>query len=85
MLKQNVYLHLENLFQLSDLSLDLVVALLKPDFNCGNNFALCWVDKVTTGKICFSYFKYSNLICGISVNHNAVCRPRQDKLKFTIN
>ena len=23
--------------------------LLKPDFNCGNNFALSWVDKVTNG------------------------------------
>ena len=49
MLKQKVYLHLKNLVQQSNLSLDLVVALLKPDFNCGNNFSLCWVDKVTTG------------------------------------
>ena len=23
--------------------------ILKPDFNCGNNYALSWVDKVTTG------------------------------------
>ena len=25
-----------------------LIVLLKPDFNCGNNFALSWVDKVTT-------------------------------------
>ena len=25
------------------------ILLLKLDFNCGNNFALSWVDKVTTG------------------------------------
>ena len=26
-----------------------LIVLLKPDFNCDNNFALAWVDKVTTG------------------------------------
>ena len=26
-----------------------IIVLWKPDFNCGNNFALSWVDKVTTG------------------------------------
>ena len=31
----------EYLFQL--------IVFLKPDFNCGNKFALSWVDKVTTG------------------------------------
>ena len=25
-----------------------LIVLLKPVFNCGNNFALSWVDKVTT-------------------------------------
>ena len=53
MLKQEVYLLLENLVQLSDLSLDFVliilvsidiysrlIVLLKPDFNYGKNFAL---------------------------------------------
>ena len=28
-----------------------VIVLLKPFFNCGNNFALSWVDKVTTGTL----------------------------------
>ena len=56
-----VYLFLENLIGLNDLDLDFVImilvekylfqliALLNPDFNCCNNFALSWVDKVTTG------------------------------------
>ena len=26
-----------------------LIVLLKPDFNCANNFAISWVDKVTTG------------------------------------
>ena len=26
-----------------------LIALLKPDFKCGNNVALSWVDRVTTG------------------------------------
>ena len=26
-----------------------LIVLLKPDFNCDNNFALSWVVKVTTG------------------------------------
>ena len=26
-----------------------LIVLLKPDFKCGNNFELSWVDKVTTG------------------------------------
>ena len=26
-----------------------LIILLKPDFNCCNNFTLSWVDKVTTG------------------------------------
>ena len=26
-----------------------LIVLLKPDFNCANNFAFSWVDKVTTG------------------------------------
>ena len=25
-----------------------LIVLLKPDFNCDNNFALSWVDEVTT-------------------------------------
>ena len=63
MLKQKLYLHLGNLAQLNDLKCDFVlinncgfgrylfhhVVLLKPYFNCGNNFALSCVDKVTTG------------------------------------
>ena len=42
-----------------------LIVLLKPDSSCGNNFALSWVNKVTTGtwKICFSYCKCRNLIC----------------------
>ena len=53
MLKQKVYLLLKKLVQLSDLNLDFclnnsgfarylfqLIVLLKPDFNCGNNFAL---------------------------------------------
>ena len=53
MLKQNVYLHLENLAQLNVLSLHFcannsgfgrylfqLIVFLKPDFNCGNNFEL---------------------------------------------
>ena len=44
--KQKVYLLLENFVELIDLSLDFgtysfqPIVLLKPDFNCGNNFAL---------------------------------------------
>ena len=62
MLKQKVYLHLESLAQLNNLSFDFLPIipvlldiysnlffLLKPDFNCGNSFALSWVDKVTAG------------------------------------
>ena len=26
-----------------------LIFLLKPEFNCGNNLALSWVDKVTAG------------------------------------
>ena len=49
---QKVYLHLENLEQLSNLDIDFLhvfgaewylvqlIVLLKPDFNCCNNFAL---------------------------------------------
>ena len=29
------------------------MTLLKPDFNCSNNFALSFVDKVTTGTYKF--------------------------------
>ena len=52
-LKQKVYLLLESLAQLNDLSFDFfvnnagvdmylfqLIVLLKSDFNCGNNFAL---------------------------------------------
>ena len=63
-----VYLFLENLIQLNDLDLDCVImilvekyllqltALLNPGFNCCNNFALSWVDKVTTGTKSFAWF-----------------------------
>ena len=30
-----------------------LLVLLKPDFNCWSNFALSWVDKVTTGTWSF--------------------------------
>ena len=30
-----------------------LIVLLKPDFNCWSNFALSWVDKVTTGTYSF--------------------------------
>ena len=60
MLKQKVYLFLESLVQFKNLIflpnnsgfakyLFQLIFLLKPDFNWGNNFALSWVDKVTTG------------------------------------
>ena len=58
MLKEKVYLLPESLVQLSDLGLDFeviilvsvdiysnqLIILLKPDFNCGNNSELSWVD-----------------------------------------
>ena len=63
---QGVYLLLENLDQLSDLNVGFVytcfrsdwylfqlTVLLKPDFTCWSNFALSWVDKVTTGEKIF--------------------------------
>ena len=52
MVIQKVYLHLESLAQLNNLSFDLLLIILvlldiysnlfflKPDFNCGNNFSL---------------------------------------------
>ena len=62
MLKQKVYLLLENLVQLSafkfgfcannsgfDGYLFQMIVLWKPDFNFDNNFALSWVYKVNTG------------------------------------
>ena len=60
MLKQKVYLFLENVminsikwfkyvFFYFDRYLFQLIVLLKPDFNYCNNFALQWVDKVTTG------------------------------------
>ena len=62
MLKQKIYLLLENLVQLNDSNFgsysnnsDFVrylfhlIVFLKPDFNCCYNFALFRVDKVTTG------------------------------------
>ena len=61
MLEQKVYSHPENLGQLNDLNLHFVLIIpvlvdiysslfkKKTDFNSGNNFALPWVDKVTTG------------------------------------
>ena len=60
MLKRKVYLLPENVVQLSDLRLCAnnsgfdrylfqLIVLLKPDFNCDNNFALSLVDKVTIG------------------------------------
>ena len=62
MLKQKVYLHLENLTQLNLFKFGFcannfvfgrylfqLIVPLKPDFNCGNSFALFWVDKITTG------------------------------------
>ena len=61
-LKQKVFLHLESLAQLNNLSFDFLlnnsgfarylfqfIFLSKPDFNCDNDFALSWVDRVTTG------------------------------------
>ena len=65
MIKQKVYLLLENLHQLIVLSIGLVLLLvfdwylfqlivpLKPDFNYPNGFASSWVDKVTTATYCF--------------------------------
>ena len=64
MLKQKAYLLLENLARLNDFDwyfkisadnsgfnryLFQLIVLSKPDFNCGNNFALSWVDKVPKG------------------------------------
>ena len=61
-IKQKIYLFLQNLYQLQNLNIcfafDLffldwylvqLVVLLKPDFNCLSNFKLSLVDKVTTG------------------------------------
>ena len=59
MVKQKVYLLLENVDQLINLNMGLstvlllligffqLIVLLKPDFNCFSSFALSWVDKVT--------------------------------------
>ena len=55
MQKQKVYLLLESLVQPDDLNLDFdkylfqLITLLKPDFNCCNNFALSCIDKATAG------------------------------------
>ena len=62
MLEQKVYSHPENLGQLNYLNLHFVLIIpvlvdiysslfffKETDFNSGNNFALPWVDKVTTG------------------------------------
>ena len=63
MLKQKFYLLPENLCQLNNLNMVLEPALMfligiylfqlivafNPYFNCHINFALSWVDKVTTG------------------------------------
>ena len=61
MIKQNVYLLLQNLDQFNNpnmffsLSIDLsdwyllqLTVLLKHDFNFESSFALSWIDKVTT-------------------------------------
>ena len=65
MLEQRVYLFLESLVQPNDLNfffannsgfdkyLFQLITLLKPDFNCSNNFALSCVDKITTGTYNF--------------------------------
>ena len=37
----------------SDWYLFPLIVFLKPDFNCWSNFALSWVDKVTTGTQSF--------------------------------
>ena len=37
----------------SDWYLFQLIVLLKRDFNCWNDFALSWVDKVTTGTLSF--------------------------------
>ena len=73
-LYQKVYLLLESLAQLNDLSfyflliilvlLDIysnLIVLLKPDFNC---------DKVL--EICLCYCKCRNLICNTCVNYNSL-------------
>ena len=58
MIKQKVYLLLENLCHLNYLNIGLSfllilllqsIVLLKPDFDCSSSFVLSWVDKVTTG------------------------------------
>ena len=68
MIKQKAHLLLENLDQLKNLNivfvpdvvldwylfqLNVLLNLLKPDFNCFNSFTLSWVDKVTTGTLSF--------------------------------
>ena len=37
----------------SDWYLVQLIVLLKPGFNCWNNFALSWAEKVTTGTKIF--------------------------------
>ena len=37
----------------SDWYLFQLIVLLKPDFNYWSNFALPWVDRVTTGRLSF--------------------------------
>ena len=62
MIKQKVYLVLENLCHLNYLNIGLSfllillidiycksIVLLKLDFDCSSSFVLSWVDKVTTG------------------------------------
>ena len=56
MIKQKVYLLLENLDELGNLNIEILFHLtfvLKPNFNCCNSFSVSWVHKVTTGAYIF--------------------------------
>ena len=39
-----------------------LIALLKPDLNCVNNFALSWVYKVTTGT-----YRFASAIANVGI------------------
>ena len=62
-----------------------LVVLLKPDYNCCNNFALSWVDKVLTwtqSRVLFiANDAFWFALLGYSRNHNTNYWPSQSKIK----
>ena len=56
-----------------------LITLLKPDFNCSNNFSLSFVDKVTTGT-----YKFVSVVLNFPGPVELVITQFDDHVKFKL-